>query len=93
MEHWWNYTGKGNVSTLRYPVPLPLCSPQIPYRHGTEPWPPRWEPATDRLSHDTVFRRFSQNANSNISFVMSVCLSARPSVRPHEMLLPLGGFS
>jgi hypothetical protein len=36
--------GKGNQSTRRKPVPVPLCPPQIPHDLiRCEPGPPRWE--------------------------------------------------
>jgi hypothetical protein len=36
--------GRGNRSTRRKPVPVPLCPPQIPLaRPGLEPVPQRWE--------------------------------------------------
>jgi hypothetical protein len=36
--------GKGNRSTRRKPVPVPLCPPQIPHDlTEREPGPPRWE--------------------------------------------------
>jgi hypothetical protein len=36
--------GRGNRSTRRKPVPVPLCPPQIPHDlTGREPGPPRWE--------------------------------------------------
>jgi hypothetical protein len=36
-------SGKGNRSTRRKPVPVPLCPPQTPHVPGREPGPPRWE--------------------------------------------------
>jgi hypothetical protein len=36
--------GRGNRSTRRKPVPVPLCPPQIPHDlTGRELGPPRWE--------------------------------------------------
>jgi hypothetical protein len=35
--------GRGNRSTRRKPVPVPLCPPQTPHAlPGHEPGPPRW---------------------------------------------------
>jgi hypothetical protein len=37
-------TGRGNRSTRRKPIPLPLCPPQTPHAlHVREPGPPRWQ--------------------------------------------------
>jgi hypothetical protein len=41
-----------NRSTLRKPAPASLCPPQIPLaKPGLQPWMPRWEARTNRLSY------------------------------------------
>jgi hypothetical protein len=48
--------GKGNRSTQKKPVPMPLCPPQTPHAY---PGRRGGKPATNRLSYGTALLQFN----------------------------------